>query len=61
VPSFDSSDDFVWVLGPGEGLWICVGFVEEAVDGIFEFLHGLEHATFEALLCEVGEEALYGI
>jgi hypothetical protein len=37
VPSFDSGDDFVWVLGPGKGFWVCVGVVEEAVDGIFEF------------------------
>ena len=31
------------------------------MDGIFEFLHGLENATPEALVCEVGEEALYSI
>ena len=61
MPSFDGGDDFVGVLGPGKGLWLCIGVVEEAVDGIFEFLHGLEHATLEALLCEVGEEALDGI
>jgi len=22
VPSSDSGDDFVWVLGPGKGLWV---------------------------------------
>ncbi len=37
MPSLDGSDDFVWVLCPGKGLWVCVGVVEEAVDGIFEF------------------------
>jgi hypothetical protein len=36
VPSFDGGDDFVGVLGPGKGLWVCVGFVEEAMGGIFE-------------------------
>ena len=49
VPSFDGGDDFVGVLGPGKGLWICIGVVEEAVDGIFEFLEGAKHAALEAL------------
>jgi hypothetical protein len=44
LPSFDGGDDFGRVLGPGKGLWLCVGFVEEAMDGIFEFLQGPEHA-----------------
>ena len=61
MPSFDGSDDFVWILGPGKGLGICVSFVGEAVDGVFECLQGLEHATFEPFLCEVGEEALNGV
>jgi hypothetical protein len=42
VPSPDSGDDLVWVLGPDEGFWVCVGVVEEAVDGVFEFSQGLE-------------------
>ena len=33
----DGGDDFVGVLGPGKGLWVCIGVVEEAVDGIFRF------------------------
>ena len=61
MPSFDGGDDFVWVLGPGKGLWVCIGVVGEAMDGVFEFVQGLEHATFEPFLCEVGEEALDGI
>ncbi len=44
-----------------KGLGVCVSFLGEAVDGVFEFLQGLEHATFEPFLCEVGEEALDGI
>jgi hypothetical protein len=44
-----------------EGLWVCTGVVGEAVDGVFEFLQGLEHAAFEPFLCDVGEEALDGI
>ena len=58
MPSFDSGDDFVWVRGPGKGLWVCVGVVEEAVDGIFEFPQGSKYATLETLLCELGKEAL---
>jgi hypothetical protein len=58
VPSFDGSDDFVGVLGPGKGLWISIAVVEEAVDGILEFVEGSEHAALEALVCKFGEEAL---
>ena len=58
MPSSDSGDDFVWVLGPGKGFWVCVGVVEEAVDGIFEFPQGSEYAALETLLCELGKEAL---
>ena len=25
MPSFDGGDDFVWIGGPGEGLWVVVG------------------------------------
>ena len=31
MPSFDGGDDFVGVLGPGKGLWLRIGVVEEAV------------------------------
>ena len=61
MPSSDSGDNFVWVLGPGEGFWVCVGVVEEAVDVIFEFPQGSEYAALEALFCELGEEALDSI
>jgi hypothetical protein len=47
VPSSDGGDDFVWVLAPGEGLWVCVGVVEETVDGIFEFPQRSEYAALE--------------
>ena len=61
MPSSDSGDDFVWVLGPDEGFWVCVGVVEEAVDGIFEFPQGSEYAALETLLCELGKEPLDSI
>ncbi len=57
MPSFDGCDDFVGVLGPGKGLWICVGVVEGVVDGVFEFLEGSEHAALETLFSEFGKEA----
>jgi hypothetical protein len=47
VPSFDGRDDFLWVLGPGKGFWVCIGVIEEAVDGIFEFPQGSENAALE--------------
>jgi len=61
VPSFDGRDDFLWVLGPGKGFRVCIGVVEEAVDGIFEFPQGSENAALETLLCELGKEALNGV
>lgn len=44
VPSFDCDDDFVGVLGPGKGPGVCIGVIEEAVDGLFEFLERAERA-----------------
>jgi hypothetical protein len=61
VPSSDSSDDFVWVLGPGKGFWVCVGVVEEAVDGISEFPQRSEYAVLETLVRELGKETLDGV
>jgi hypothetical protein len=28
VPSLDGGDDFVGVLGPGKGLWVCIGVLQ---------------------------------
>jgi hypothetical protein len=53
--------NFVGVLDPGKGLWVCIGVVEEALNGIFEFLKGVEHATLEALFGEFRKEALDGV
>jgi hypothetical protein len=58
VPSLDGGDDFAGVLGPGKGLWVCIGVVEEAVDGIFEILEGMKHAALDALFGEFRKEAL---
>jgi hypothetical protein len=48
VPTFDGSDDFVWICGPGDGLWVIVGLVKEAVDGDLKFADGSEDAALEA-------------
>ena len=60
MPSFDGGDDFVWIGGPGEGLWVVVGLVEEAVDDDLEVDNGAEDAAFRAPLRELREEALDG-
>lgn len=61
VPSFDCDDDFVGVLGPGKGPGVCIGVIEEVVDGVFELLEGPEHAALEALFGEFGKETLDGV
>ena len=60
MPPFDGGDDFVWIGGPGEGLWVVVGLVEETVDGDLEVDNGAEDAVFQAPLRELREEALDG-
>ena len=56
MPSFDGGDDFVWVLGPGKGLGIGVGVIEEAVDGIFEFAEGSEHARLRRFFVSLAKK-----
>ena len=58
MPSFDGGDDFVRVGGPGEGLWLGIGVVDEAVDGGLEVDDGSEDAAFQASPGQLGEEAL---
>jgi hypothetical protein len=61
VPSPDSSDDFVWIGGPGEGLGIVVGLGDEAVDGGLKVGDGSEDAALESPSREFGEETLDGV
>src|SRR5436309_5876886 len=58
MPALDGDDDFVGIGGPGEGLWVVVGLIEEAVDGGLEVDDRAEYATLEAALGQLGEEAL---
>ena len=60
-PAPDLFDDFVWIGGPDERLWVVVGFGEVSVDGGLEIDDALEHASLEPLLGQLGEKALDGI
>jgi len=61
VPTFDGSDDLVWVGGPDEGPGVDVCLGEEAVDGGLEVDDGSEDATFEAPAGELGKIAFDGV
>src|SRR5215475_5018288 len=61
MPSFDSGDDFAWVLGPGEGLGIDVRSGEKACNGGLQFGHRAEYAALEPLARQLGEVSLDGI
>jgi hypothetical protein len=48
-------------FGPDEGLWVVIGFGEEAVDGGLEIDDGSEDASFKPSLGQFGEETLDGV
>jgi hypothetical protein len=50
VPSFDGGDNFVWILCPAEGTWLCVGFRQEAIDCGLKFNNRAKYATLETPL-----------
>ena len=41
-------DDFVWIGGPDEGLWLLVVVGDEAIDGGLEIDDAFEDAALEA-------------
>ncbi len=47
MPTFDGSDDLVWIGGPGEGFGCFVGFRDEAVDSGLEIDQGVEDTALE--------------
>src|SRR5438046_8444180 len=61
VPAFDRGDDLLRIGGPDEGLWIIVGFPEEAINRGLEIDDRAEHATCEPALGQLGKEALDGV
>jgi len=61
VPSSDGSDNCVLVLGPAEGARVVVGLSDGSVDRSVERHERMKHASLEALLGQLGEEALDGV
>ena len=57
-PAADLFDDGIGVGGPDEGLGICIGFSQEAVDGSLEVDDACEDAAFETPPGQLREEAL---
>jgi hypothetical protein len=57
LPPFDSVADEFGIGRPDKGLWIGVGFGNEAIDDGFEIIDGSEHAAFEAASRKLCEEA----
>ena len=61
VPSADSGDDLVRVLGPAERLRVLICLFDEAVDGGLEGDDEVEHATLQSAVGQLGEEAFDGV
>ena len=56
VPAFDGGDDFLGIGGPDEGLWMIVGFPQEAINRGLEIDDRAKHAAFEAALGQLGKK-----
>ena len=61
MPTSDSGDDLVGVLGPDEGSRVLIGFLDEAVDGGLKVGDGVEDPVFEASSSELGEVSLHSV
>src|ERR1700692_584672 len=61
MPTIGGGDDFVWIGGPDEGIWLLVVVGDEAIDGGLEIDDAFEDAALEAPLGEDGEETLDGV
>src|SRR5258705_510553 len=61
MPTIGGGDDFVWIGGPDEGLWLLVVVGDEAIDGGLEIDDAFEDTALEAPLGEDGEETLDGV
>ena len=61
MPTIGGGDDFVWIGGPDEGLWLLVVVGDEAIDGGLEIDDALGDAALQAPLGEDGEETLEGV
>jgi hypothetical protein len=45
MPTIGGGDDFVWIGGPDEGLWLLVVVGDEAIDGGLEIDDAFEDAA----------------
>ncbi len=61
LPAFDSGEDAVGVGGPYEGLGVCIGFLDEAVDGALEIDDGVEDPALQHLPGQLGKKAFDGV
>ena len=61
MPSSDGGDDFVWISGPCEGLWLFIVLIEEPVDGGLQIDNRTKDTAFQSALCELGEKPFDGI
>ena len=61
MPTIGGGDDFVWIGGPDQGLWLLVVVGDEAIDGGLEIDDAFEDAALETPLGEDGEETLDGV
>jgi hypothetical protein len=61
MPTIGGGDDFVWIGGPDEGLWLLVVVGDEAIDGGLEIDDRMEDPILESAPRQLGEEALDGI
>jgi hypothetical protein len=50
MPTIGGGDDFIWIGGPDEGLWLLVVVGDEAIDGGLEIDDAFEDAALEAPL-----------
>ncbi len=55
--AFDGGDDFVGVLGPGEGLGVGIGLGDEGMDGVLELLERTKGTSCQSAL-ERGSDSL---
>jgi hypothetical protein len=55
MPTIGGGDDFVWIGGPDEGLWLLVVVGDEAIDGGLEIDDAFEDAALEAPLGEMAK------
>ena len=57
MPTIGGGDDFVWIGGPDEGLWLLVVVGDEAIDGGLEIDDAFEDAALEISRAQIDGDA----